>query len=29
MSLVEAKHLTPQKLARLNKLLKAQEEKEQ
>ncbi len=29
MSLVEAKHLTPQTLARLNKLLKAQEEKEQ
>ena len=27
MSLVEAKHLTPQKLARLNKLLKEQEEK--
>jgi predicted transcriptional regulator len=28
MSLVEAKHLTPQKLSRLNKLLKEQEEKE-
>src|SRR5436853_3819566 len=28
MSLVEAKHLTPQKLARLNKLLKEQREKE-
>ena len=28
MSLVEAKHLTPQKLARLNKLIKEQEEKE-
>src|SRR5947207_4843924 len=29
MSLVEAKHLTPQTVARLNKILKAQEEKEQ
>src|SRR6202521_2412154 len=29
MSLVEAKHLTPQKLARLNTLLKEQGEKEQ
>ena len=29
MSLVEAKHLTPQTLARLNKILKAQEEQEQ
>ena len=28
MSLIEAKHLTPQKLARLNKLLKEQEDKE-
>lgn len=28
MSLVEAKHLTPQKLARLQKLLKEQEEKD-
>src|SRR6184192_4980415 len=28
MSLVEAKHLTPQKLARLNKLIKEQEEKQ-
>ena len=28
MSLVEAKHLTPQKLARLNKLVKEQEEKQ-
>ena len=29
MSLVEAKHLTPQTLARLNKILKGQEEQEQ